>query len=328
MDSTLLHEIDDALALVDAAARSGGEIVQLPDGRAAYRTGLKNSDAGDTNGYKTDGVIWVTKPTTFVGLPGLPLFWDRSANTSSYKQDANSGDFFLGTIVRDAAASDTQIAVALNVRKRPLIEWGQGAWDSVAVVTSGLVIPNPATGITGTDPAGKRSRFTFSATAEAQKVDAMSVQSIPVTVPFIARIRMAIFSIGDNSALDINVGLANGTHATDADAITESLFVHLDGNALDIKLESDDGTTEVAATDSTIDAVDDTFFEVWVDGRNLSDIQVYIAGALVLPDSVFKLNAATGPLKALVHLEKTSDDTVADVRIEEFDVHTLEVEAA
>jgi len=44
----------------------------------------------------------------------------------------------------------------------------------------------------------------------------------------------------------------------------------------------------------------------------------------VLPSSVFKLDAATGPLKALIHVEKTSNDTVAIVDTEFFRVRTAE----
>ena len=115
-----------------------------------------------------------------------------------------------------------------------------------------------------------------------------------------------VVSDGAGSAVDVSIGVANGTHATDADSITESLFVHLDANNTNINLESDDGTTEVAATDSTIDYTEGTPFEVWFDLRDLTDIQIYIDGVLALGATVFKLDAATGPLKLLVHVEKTT----------------------
>ena len=66
----------------------------------------------------------------------------------------------------------------------------------------------------------------------------------------------------------------------------------------------------------TVDAVDDTYFEVWIDCRNIDDIQLYIDGVNVLPASVFKLDAATGPMLPICHVEKTSNDTTADVRVE------------
>jgi hypothetical protein len=40
--------------------------------------------------------------------------------------------------------------------------------------------------------------------------------------------------------------------------------------------------------------------------RNPADVQIYIDGVLVLGATVFNVNAATGPLFLLVHVEKTS----------------------
>ena len=53
-----------------------------------------------------------------------------------------------------------------------------------------------------------------------------------------------------------------------------------------------------------------------MDFRNIDDIQIYINGVNVLADSVFKLDAATGPMKPIAHIEKTSNDTTADFRVE------------
>jgi hypothetical protein len=122
-------------------------------------------------------------------------------------------------------------------------------------------------------------------------------------------------SDGAGTVVDVSMGLANATNATDADLITESLFVHLDANNVNINLESDDGTNEVAATDTTLDYTEDTPVEVWFDLRDEADIQVYVNGALALGSSTFRLDNATGPLKLLLHIEKTAstDAYVLDV---------------
>ncbi|NUQ10278.1 MAG: transposase, partial [Phycisphaerae bacterium] len=100
--------------------------------------------------------------------------------------------------------------------------------------------------------------------------------------------------------------------------IDNLVAAHLDGTALDIKVHSDDGTTDVAPVDSTIDAVDDTFFELWIDCRNPADVQVYVNGVDAVPaGTTLTLAAATNALKAIAHMEKTNDDTVADLRIHE-----------
>ena len=102
------------------------------------------------------------------------------------------------------------------------------------------------------------------------------------------------------------------------------MFIHVDGNVLNILAESDDGTVEVTSIDTTVNYAEGTYFEVWMDLRNPADIQIYIDGVLVLPSSTFRLDAATGPLKALIHVEKASNDTVAIVDTEFFRVRLLE----
>ena len=127
---------------------------------------------------------------------------------------------------------------------------------------------------------------------------------------------------------DINVGVANATHASDGDAITESCFIHLDSSgSTNILAESDDGTVEVNATDTTADWAAGTAFHFAFDGRDESDIQLYINGVNKLPATVFDLSAGTGPLKALFHFEKSANDSLCDVLLSKFEVRlTADVE--
>ena len=107
------------------------------------------------------------------------------------------------------------------------------------------------------------------------------------------------------------------------------MFVHIDGGSLNLYAESDDGTTEVNATDTTVDftagsAVSNRF-EVWIDARNPADVQIYIDGVLVLGSTVFTLAAATGPLGLLVLLEKvTGTATAGPVYIDRACLRTAE----
>jgi len=89
---------------------------------------------------------------------------------------------------------------------------------------------------------------------------------------------------------------------------------------LDILAWSTDGTTTVALTDTTVNYALNTPVNFLIDGRNTSDIQMYINGVLMLTAEAFKLNAATGPLKLLAHLEKTSDDETARYNIQQLRV--------
>ena len=140
--------------------------------------------------------------------------------------------------------------------------------------------------------------------------------------------QVAVYDKGDDAALDINWGLANETHATDFDSVGEFVGFHVDGNATTLSAESDDGTTEVAATDTTLEAADDTFNEYWIDARNPADVKLYVDGVRVLSDSTFVLTDATGPVFPIVHLEKTSNDTPADVRVKSIRLRTGDFAAA
>lgn len=274
----------------------GGQVIQLRDGRAAVVS--VDASSGDTVGVYISGIYTAQKTGTMVVLDGSRLFWDHSAN-KAHLLHRNDRDFYLGVAQDDAASADTTVPVALNVDPVYTVSLEHG-FASAIVQTAGFPYAQGN---------GRGAAVAFSATAEAQKADALSHRGMAPGAMGIVDALICIGTAPDNAAVDISIGLANGTHATDADAIAESLFVHLDGNDTKINLESDDGTTEVAATDTTKTWTAGTPFLVQWDLRDLTDIQAYVDGVNVLPNSVFKLNAATGPLKALLHAEKTADDS-------------------
>lgn len=290
------------------AAGEHGDVIQTADGKAAVVLGADAASSsfasGDLVTVAKTGTFSFLKTASVVLLDGGNAYWDRSAETATYT--AASGDFHLGVIKGDAASADNTVNVELNATQSNQIELGKGTWTNGA--TNGL-------GVTATALGGQEYTLSFDAVAEAAMAALYSDDTIPVADLGIIEMEVAVYDIGDDAALDINFGIANGTHATDADSITESVFFHLDGSALDVKAESDDGTTEVSATDTTVDAVDDTYAHYWIDCRDIDDIQLYINGVNVLSGSTFKLDAATGPLFPIVHVEKTSNDTTADVRV-------------
>ena len=301
----------DTVTLVAAAARASGEVMQLADGRAGVVQGLNARAIGDEVSLRVRGIVTVQKTADINILKGGRVFWDRSAGTATYKMA--SGDFFMGVAAQDSLAAATTVQVDLNVKQANQIEfdgnatgeclWAQEATEGLGVVEATLAQP---------------TTMAFDAVAEVAQAalyPADAKNHLPVADGIICEMILAVYDIGDHAALDINFGLASATHATDFDTVAEAVVFHLDGTALSILAESDDGTTEVAATDTTVDAVDDTDFEVWIDARDPADVQLYIDGVNVLPATVFVLTAATGPLFPIVHLEKTSDDTTADVRV-------------
>lgn len=320
-EATIDKDTDVIDERAPAAGYASGEVIQMPDGRAAVVTGLCARTSGEVAGLKTSGQVTLAKTITVVVLKGAPLYWDRSANTCTPLKALAGGDFFVGTAVDDAVLAATTVVVNLNVRPNYTIDLLRDPSDTVLVGSAVLThFPGYA-------------KFVLDATSEAQKVDALSQHSIPVTktapavpVPFIVEGRMAAYVIGSDATVDMNVGIANETHATSADEIAESVFMHLD-EVLSIFAESDDGTTEVPAADTLVDCVVGTYFDFAIDGRDLADIQIYINGVNVLAASVFKLDLATGPIKLLVHVEKTTGTAVGELRISKLALRAMDVAA-
>lgn len=282
-----------------AAAVVAGQVVQLLDGRAgvcptAIAAGIKGSVC-------VNGIHEVLKTATMVMLPGSRLYWDHSAN-KAHLLHGNDKDFFLGYCVSDAASAATTVLVNLNATYH---EQGlDRSWATVPVGTTMQTIGSGEGVILG-----------LTATSEAQKVDALSLRGFATLAPCIVDALVCVNVNGTDSTVDFNVGLASATHATDADSIAQHMFAHIDGGALTIMLQSKDGTTTVTTVTSGVDAVVGTPFLVQFDLRDYADIQVYVNGVSAAPSSVFKLNAATGPLKVLAHMEKTTGTATGNVTV-------------
>jgi predicted RecA/RadA family phage recombinase len=302
----------NAMDVTAPEALSVGEVIQLPDGRAGVTAALAGEASGDPATLLTAGQFTVAKTASVVILDGDQLYWDRSANTATPLKAVAGADSPLGVAVGDATAAATTCVVDLNVKPVYTIDLLKDPSDTVLVNDATIV------------KIGGYVKMNIIATSEAEKVDMMSIASVPVTVPFIVEGRCAAYVIGSDNTVDFNIGIANATHATSADTIGESCFLHLD-ETLSIFAESDDGTTEVAATDTTVDCVDDTYFDFRMDCRDLSDIQIYINGVNVLPASVFNIAAATGPLKLLAHVEKTTGTATGEYRIAHLALRTTDV---
>lgn len=159
-------------------------------------------------------------------------------------------------------------------------------------------------------------KIILTAVNEAQKVDMLSKDGFATGANAIIEAAIEVVSDGAGTVVDVSIGVANATHATNADSITDSIFCHLDANNTNINFESDDGTVEVNATDSTIDYTEGTRFLVWFDMRNPADVQIYVNAVLVLDATVFNVNASTATWKLLVHVEKTASTDTYEIDID------------
>lgn len=306
------------------AALVAGQVVQLADGRAAVATSA--IAAGVKGSVQVCGVVQLAKTSGVVVLNGDPIYWDISAGTATPLKAVAGADHFIGVAQADATSTGSTVYVALNVKPQYTIDLQRDSFESVIVKT---VVGSTTVTIPDVVTRGCQTQLTMGLTAEAQKVDLMSTNSIPKTVPFIVEGRVAVYDIGDDAALDINIGIANGTHATSFDSITEYLSFHLDGNVLTILVQSTDGTTTNAAATTTISAVDDTYFDFRLDCRDLTACKAYINGVRVMDGTTgasktLGLSAATGPFKLIAHMEKTSNDTPGEIRVAHFAARTME----
>lgn len=306
------------------AALTGGQVIQLPDGRAGVVLRDKAATTtADPAAVAVRGHFSVPKAGTHAFLDGGEAWWDHSANVA-YIRRGDDRDFYLGAVVGDhTTETGTAVLVDLNVQTVYSVD-ALEEFDSVATGTAA------AGGFGEARMQGNScAELLLTATNEAQCVDILSTASFVKGAKGIAEARVLIAANGSTSAVDINVGVANGTSTTDADAITESAFVHIDGGALTLNAESDDGTTEVAATDTTKAFVVGTAFDVWIDTRDLTSVKFYINGQRVLTGSTFVLTAATGPFKLLAHAEKTSGTaTAGPIKVQRLRARTTEAVAA
>lgn len=301
MAQAILHSsTPDTEKIVATAAHASGDLYQAKDGRAAVVAGLNAVAIGDTMDIYKSGIFTVLKTATVVILDGGRVYWDTSANKANFRK-VNRQDFYIGRAYKDAASADTTMKVSLNVDPKYDIDISRDPFTTAIVGTATTELLNRR---------GGAHEIVIAATNEAAKVDILSVDGFSITAKPIIEGAFRVIASGAATVVDINLGIANGTHATDADQITEQVFIHLDENVTTINAQSKDGTTTVASTDTTTVYIAGAAVanrkEFWMDLRDPTHIAIYIDGVQVLASTVFTLGAGTGPEFLLAHVEKTS----------------------
>jgi predicted RecA/RadA family phage recombinase len=172
-EATTYKDADSIDVVVPAAGYASGEVIQLSDGRAAVRDGLRALVAGEQASLRTAGQFTLAKTASVVILEGDLVYWDRSVGTATPLRAVAGADFPVGTAVMDAASADTTVVVDLNKRPVYTIDLLRDPTDTVLVGSAALTMgPGYA-------------KMGVVVTSEAEKVDVMSKHSIPVTIPFI-----------------------------------------------------------------------------------------------------------------------------------------------
>lgn len=313
------YQDGDYIDWTPAVAVAAGDMIQLEDGRAAFA-----NDAiavGVKGQLQVKGVVNCAKTTSMVLLTGGRVYWDASASKCHFRK-VNDRDYYVGRVAVDAASADTTAYVTLNIDPSYDIRMARDAFLSVPTGTK-------AAGAFGyPKPLGGAQVLELTATSEAQCIDMLSVDRFAVASNPIAEFILRVDANGSDNTVDINLGFANGTSTTDADAVTEHVFIHIDGGSTNINAQSKDGTTTVTSTDTTTDITAGTAVanrnEFWMDARDPSDVQIYVDGVLVLGSTVFDLSHATGPIGLLAHIEKTSGTATGRITVDEMRCRLME----
>jgi predicted RecA/RadA family phage recombinase len=292
-------------------AVTAGEVLQTPDGLAGVA--VDAYAAGAVASLQTTGIHKIEKTANEIYVPGQRLYWDASASKVTAVPPITAADFFVGCAADDAAAADTVAKVDLNRDWEGSIDQRKSTFASLPVLTSG-------------DPRvaqlGAGARFVLDATNEAQKIDALSHKAVALDSDWIFLAEVVIDAAA-GSATDISIGVADGTHASDFQSVATLCTIHVDGGSQNILVQSDDGTTDVAPIDSTIDWTAAVPFALAIDGRDTADIKLYVNGIRETASSTtLALAAAASGLKACVHIEKTSSTDTATVQVANLKVMT------
>lgn len=317
-EGLFVRGFEEERTLLDAST-SVGEVRQIGDGRCAVfvtKVGATNAagSSGDYGDWRTSGEYDFPLASSVVLLDGARAWWDHSANVVTYRKN-NDRDFYMGRVRGDSTGN--VVRVKLNVDPRYDWELGRDPHDTVIVGTQGL-------NTMGVFQRGGAYKFLVSATNEAQKMDILGKDGFALGANAIIEFEIEVVDDGAGTVVDVSVGVANATHATDADSITDAVFMHLNANDVNIYFESDDGSTEVAATDSTIDYTAGTRFYVVMDMRNPADVQIYVNGANVLPATVFNVNASVATWLPLIHVEKSSSTDAYEFDVDGFRVRYMD----
>lgn len=301
----------ETISFSTVAAVVAGEVLQVPDGRAGFA--VDAAAAGALVACKIRGIARLTKTTNEIYVPGQRIYWDASTGKTTAVPPITAGDFFVGCAADDAAAADVDAKIDLNRDWEGSVDQRSATFAVASTLTAG-------------DPrvaqVGAGARFVLDATNEAQMISALSHKAVALDSDWIFLAEVVIDAAA-GSATDISIGVADGSHASDFQSVATLCTIHVDGASQDILVQSDDGTTDVAPIDSTLNWVAATPFSLAIDGRDPADIKLYINGIReTATGTTLALAAAASGLKAVVHIEKSSSTNTADVTVANMKIMT------
>lgn len=311
----------EPLRLTAAAAVAAAELRQLANGRPGYYRGNYGISSGNSASFWTAGQATCVKPAGVVFLDGGPAYWDRSERKVTYKA-VGDRDFPIGSFVGDAASADETCSVNFDILPSYLIDSRVDSFHSIPIGT------HVAGGFGYPVRLGGSHLLTLDTQNQAQKIDLFSIAKFSLASNPIVEFAIRVLDNGTGATPLFHCGVAPATHATDIDAVSEIVLLQVTGNDTNNYLQSDDGTTEITATDTTTDytegyesSVQETW---WMDFRDPADVQIYRNGVLQLPSTVFDVSDISSELRLIAHLVKTASTSPAQVAVDYLRVRTAE----
>jgi hypothetical protein len=202
-----------------------------------------------------------------------------------------------------------------------------GAASSTAIINNGweckAILGLGNVQIDGTAALNPAMKLQFDAVAEVALASLRTWPLFSVAGGITFEATMHVEGIGDDAALDIDWGLGSElTTNSEADIdhadMAQLACFHMNGASANILAQSDDATTDVAATDTTIDNVATdaaaSFKDFKIIVRPSGSVQFWIDGSRVLSGTTFAV-LSTAVLQGWVNVEKTSNDTVCELNI-------------
>ena len=162
----------------------------------------------------------------------------------------------------------------------------------------------------------------FDAVAEIAHASIESPKVFDVANGIHVHCKIDFAALGDDAALDIDIGVVNVLDATtranldDATATRLATF-HIDGSSANLMVQTDDNVTDTGLVDSGVDVVPGTpiVLDLCIDPDGTA--RFYADGTLVYTGDI---GSTAADFYAFVNMEKTSNDTVAKVIVHEFEV--------
>jgi hypothetical protein len=247
-------------------------------------------------------------------LAGGRAYWDR-ANSKVTWNKATTGAFYIGTVEADAASADATVLINLNARQRNRIQWDDDIFTT-ALVGSATATRTPSAPLRAGGHRHQRSGEVRRALGQRPSRSPTGRSSRPAspTSPSVRR----------GGRRQPRPGQRHARHRRRLDHRARLLPL---GRRRARRSTRSRRTARPPSPRPTPPSsrVDGTYQEFWIDARDSTNVKLYINAVRVLSGSTFKLNAGTGPMKALVHIEKTTGTTTGSVAVEFLNVRSTDL---